>query len=312
MTVDPVDEFGALRRARDAALAAETGDELVDAYEQGAIMMAWSQVVGQMPTLTDTLRVTILGADDIDSYTVGTVSRAFQNAVARVDKATRRPTSTALSLTRRDRERAELVQQAQVGNTVYFRVPAVPLSPGGYDIGIQSGRAGAAIRELVETLPASADDEESAKGILGASRLLRLAVQDISNVAALVPEGLELDLETSAEEIKSVLTRDRAAKLLTFLGNRDTVEDTETVVGKLDGFRGTRRVFYLIKDDNSEIAGSIEGDLLSTVRNLVGTRVRARVSTTRWRAQNGRLGPKHYGLLDLMPAGEQEAMFSDG
>ncbi|KZS83991.1 hypothetical protein B4U45_18655 [Mycobacterium persicum] len=165
---------------------------------------------------------------------------------------------------------------------------------------------------MVETLRASTDDEESAKGILGAPRLLRLAIQDISNVAALVPEGLELDLETSAEEIKSVLTRDRAAKLLTFLGNRDTVEDTETVVGRLDGFRGTRRVFYLIKDDNSEIAGSIEGDLLSTVRNLVGTRVRARVSTTRWRAQNGRLGPKHYGLLDLMPAGELEAMFSDG
>ncbi|WP_219858755.1 hypothetical protein [Mycobacterium persicum] len=96
----------------------------------------------------------------------------------------------------------------------------------------------------------------------------------------MVPEGLELDLETSAEEIKSVLTRDRAAKLLTFLGNRDTVEDTETVVGRLDGFRGTRRVFYLIKDDNSEIAGSIEGDLLSTVRNLVGTRVRARIDNS--------------------------------
>ncbi|WP_099288247.1 hypothetical protein [Mycobacterium persicum] len=134
MAVDPVDEFGALRRAPDATLAAETGDELVDAYEQGAIVMAWSQVVGQVPTLTDTLRVTILGADDIDSYTVGTVSRAFQNAVARVDKATRRPTTTAPSQPRRDRERAELVQQAQVGNTVYFRVPAVPLSPGGYDM----------------------------------------------------------------------------------------------------------------------------------------------------------------------------------
>jgi hypothetical protein len=311
VSVDPVEEFDALRRARDAALAADTGDELVDTYERGAIMMAWTQVAGQPPALTDTLRVTLLGADDVDSYTIGTVSRAFQNAVARVDKATRRPNSAAVSPTRRDRERAELVQQAQVGNTMYFRVPAVPLPPGGYDIGTQSGRAGAAIRELVEILPASADDEEAAKGILGAPRLLRLAVQDISSAATLVPEGLELDLETNSDEIKSVLTRDRATRLLTFLGNRDTVEDTETVTGKLDGFRGTRRVFYLIKDDNSEIAGSIEGDLLTTVRNLVGMRVRAHVSTTRWRARNGRLGPKHYGLLSLEPAGEQGTMFSD-
>jgi hypothetical protein len=82
-----------LRHICDEALAADTGDELVDAYERGAISMRWNKIAPPQPTLTDTLRVTLIGADDVDSYTIGTVSQAVQNAVARIDKATRRPSS---------------------------------------------------------------------------------------------------------------------------------------------------------------------------------------------------------------------------
>jgi hypothetical protein len=311
---DGLDE---LRRVRDAALESDTGNETVDAYERGAITMAWNKIAGQRPTLTDTLRVRLLGAADIDSYTVGTVSRAVQNAVAKVDRARRLPNSTTTTVDRVDRARAEIVQQAQIGNTMIFRVPAVPPADGGYDIGPQPARGGAALRELIETLPQTEEDDAAVDGILGSPQLIRLAVQDISRAAKLSPAGITMDLQTAAEEIRSVLTHDRAQRLDEFLANKDIREATDKITGRLDGLRYSRRVFFLVADDGKEISGSVDPELLSRVRELATSRVIAHLATTQWKTNSGRYGPKHYRLLRLeLPAHQstidEEIAESDG
>lgn len=297
-----------LRAIRDAALANASGDSIADRYERGAVMMGWEGLTDEAAeAATDTLSVELRGVEAAGSYSVGRVSTSLQNAVAYIGRYQRNPRiSPQASLTPADRERFKVVQEAQVGNTLIFRVPAIPLEPSGVDIGRHSAVAGKALRELIETLPQSDAASWSSDGILGSPPMIRRALHDISKAAADLPDGLAMRLVPEAgQPTDAELSHARAADLKYDLDDKSNVIGNESHIGLLDGLRGTRRVFYLIKDDDVEIAGAVDADLLPRVEQFEHQRVQIQVETTQWLKKNGRLGRKAYRLLDIGEAPEQ-------
>ncbi|MCX8559825.1 hypothetical protein OS122_02785 [Mycolicibacterium mucogenicum] len=297
-----------LRPFHDAAIAECGGDSMADRYERGALSMAWEGLTGEAAAAaTDTLSVELRGVETVGSYPIGRVSTALQNAVAYIGKYQRNPRiSPQASLAPRDRERFKVVQEAQVGNTLIFRVPAIPMEPTGVDIGRYSAVAGRALRELIETLPQADNDSWSPAGILGSPLMIRRALHDISRAAADLPDGLAMRLvPESGPPTDAELSHARAADLKHELDDRSNVIGTENPIGLLDGLRGTRRVFYLIKDDGAEIAGAVDAELLQRVEQFEHQRVQIHVETTQWVKKNGRLGRKAYRLLDIGEAPEQ-------
>ncbi|WP_433658089.1 hypothetical protein ACQPW1_39865 [Nocardia sp. CA-128927] len=300
MTPDP---WAELRRLRDDILA-ELGDSPGDHYEREAMLMAWESHTGENAfPLMDTLRVEMRGEDIIGAYAAGEILKQFQSATALIDRYRRNPRARGTGISRRDRERAQIVLEGQAGSTIVFRVPAVAPEMYGLDIGQYAGRASKALAELMETLPETAD--ESLQGILGAPPLVREAVHRISRAALQAEDGLGLQFRTGENELTSVLSYDKAQLLTKFLSDKEFIEDEETVEGLLDGMRGTRRVFYLVDADRSEISGAVEADLIPQVHELLGRHVIARLATTQWHKRLGRYGDKTYRLLSVEPAPEQ-------
>ncbi|MGZ9829911.1 hypothetical protein ACXYTP_23640 [Tsukamurella ocularis] len=297
-----------LRALRDATLAEISSDSIADQYERGAILLGWEGLTDERATAdADTLRVELRGVDRAPAHSIGSISTSLQNAVAYIGRYQRNPRLSPQSgLTRAERERFQIVQEAQVGGTLVFRVPAIPMPSAGMDLGTHPAAAGSAIRELIDTLPREDGDEWSSDGVLGSPPLIRKAVHDLSRAAAHLPEGLELDLfSDGGTESHAALSHARADELRRDLENRDDVVKTETRTGLLDGLRGTRRVFYLVENEDLEIAGAVDADMVREVEALEHQWVRVELETTQWVRKNGRLGRKGYRLLSIKSAPKQ-------
>jgi hypothetical protein len=314
----PSDDLDGLRRLRDDALASRFDDPLVDAYHRGSIEMAWHEIADAelglpLPPLLDTFRVEVLGVPQVGSALAGQIAAAVQRATRQMDVALRRPTATTLRQSPEDIADTVVIQEGAAGNALIFRAPAVVLpSDDGIDFGVYPGRASAALRELINVLPENQQDIGSfIRGIGRAPALERQAVQTMSRLALQSPHGLGLglNLENPQSNVRSTLDKESAEQVADYLRDRKVDTSPEVISGILDGFRGTRRVFYLLAEDGREIAGSVADSLLPTVRRLAGSRVVARLTATRWAARSGQLGPKHYDLEQLEPGRDEPPLF---
>ncbi|RPA64890.1 hypothetical protein EF294_07345 [Gordonia oryzae] len=303
-----------LRSLRDEALTSVAGRSLADQYERGAILLGWEGLTGERGEAdVDTLRVELRGVARAGSYDVGRISTSLQNAVAYIGKYQKnRSVSPQSTLTRADRRRFEIVQEAQFGSNLVFRVPAIDIEPRGLDVGRHATVAGSALRELIATLPEADDDAWSPLGVMGAPPLVRRAVHDVSKAVADLPDGIALRLiPETGSETEAALSHARATLLRTELDNREDVIDEERHSGLLDGLRGTRRVFYLVKDDDQEIVGAVDAAMVQEVEQFEHTRVTMTLETTQWVKKNGRLGDKAYRLLRVEPAQEQGKFYPE-
>jgi hypothetical protein len=262
-------------------------------------------MTGEDLGFADTLSVHLRGnINGIDSYTSGTLQRAVHQAAAGIAKWQRKPARVLSDITSVDRAMAPLPQPTVVGNMIVFRVPAEPSMLPGFQV---STAAAPALRELVDTLPREATDHDSLQGIFGAHPLIRQAVQAISKAAAVVPDGIALELSVPGEGNnvrRSVLTKATATEIDDYLATPEMSARTETVHGYLDGFRATRRVFYLIinkgQPDEREIAGAVSGDLINEVRDLTGHNVTARVVVTVRKRRNEKRTRPSYELNSVV------------
>ncbi|MGU3652517.1 hypothetical protein [Mycolicibacterium sp. A43C] len=301
----PEDDLDELRKLRDEALRFRSVDPLVNAYHRKSIEMAWqdiSSTPSRAPLADDLLRVEVLGVAQVNSYVAGQISMAIQQATADMDIALRNPQALKRHTSLTGNLDAPVVQEGAAGNVLLFRAPAVTFDDDGISLGPQPGRTSAAFRELLNVLPENKADMQSFVSRLELwPALERQAVQTVSNMAIGTPEGVSLTLSTRDMDATSVLDTESATEVSEFLEGRQPSLSSENVSGILDGFRGTRRVFYLITDDGREIAGSVDTAMLPDVRRLAGERVDATLSVSRWVARNGHKGPKHYGLISVTP-----------
>jgi hypothetical protein len=320
VTATPSDDhLDQLRLLRDQALDSSFEDPLVDAYHRGSIDMAWRDVadgeLGQsLPPLLDTFRVEVLGVPRLGSALAGQIAAAVQKATSQMDVALRRPASTSLRQSPGDVADTTVIQEGAAGNTMIFRAPAVAALDDGVLFANYPGRVSLALRELMNVLPENNQDIGSfVRGMGRAPMLERQAVQTISRLALASPHGLGLGLnfEDPRNSVHSTLNKESAEQLDEYLRDRSVRTSAEVVEGAiLDGFRGTRRVFYLITEDGREIAGSVDDRLLPAVRRLAGSRVVAQLTANQWASRSGQLGPKHYDLQKLEPDRDKPTLFS--
>jgi hypothetical protein len=319
VSATPFDDLEYLRHLRDEALATHFDDPLVDAYHRGSIQMAWNEIANAelaqpLPPLLDSFRVEVLGVERVGSALAGQIAAAVQKATNQMDVALRRPRSTMLRQSAEDVADTVVIQEGAAGNSLIFRAPAAALSSDELELGTHAGRASRALRELMKVLPENKQDIGSfVRGIGSAPIMERQAVQTISRLTLRSPHGLglALNLEQPSESVRSIFDKESAEHVNDYLHDRKTHPSTEVFEGAiLDGFRGTRRVFYLITEDGREIAGSVDNSLLPAVRRLAGSRVKAYLTATQWAARSGQLGPKHYDLERLEPDPDDPSLFA--
>jgi hypothetical protein len=285
VTTDPLSE---LRELKTAALEQARGDDLVAEYRRGAIEMVWTDLTGESTDrlLDDSLRVEIRDSRRVPAHAIAAVADGLQDAAARIARWQTNPEiDQSAKISSGDRRRAQIIQDAQIGNVVFYRIEAP--TPDGLDISDHDTAAQRALRKLLEYLPEREDDDGAVDGILGSEPAVRLAVKSVSD-AAKAAGGLDLDLDSRGAHTKSILTRERAAVLAEELARQEERTRELSVFGTLDGMRGTRHVAYLIPYTGGEIAASADDDVLQDVRRLIGQQVRADLIVTETRTATGR------------------------
>lgn len=314
MTTDPFDDLEDVRRLRDEALQATFSDPVVAEYHRNSIGIGWSDISKselRAAPLADTFRVEVLGLQRVTSGIAGTIASSVQRAATQMDAALRNPNAARTPASTKPVD-AEVIQEGSAGNSLIFRVPAIfePEDDDGIQFGPHPGRASSAFRELLNVLPENSEDFGTfVRRVASSPQMERQAIQTISSMALATPHGVILNLDSGRRYMRSTLDTGSASEVNEFLQDRSLQRSTESVSGLLDGFRGTRRVFYLLTDDGREIAGSVDDALLGIVRRLAGRRVDAVMAVTRWIARNGSLGPKHYELVSIQPEVERPGLF---
>ncbi|EID54843.1 hypothetical protein [Saccharomonospora xinjiangensis] len=244
------------------------------------------------------LRVSVLGSSHLDAYTSSDISRALQDATAKIGHIVRNPQAEITSVQPSDREKAPLIQRGQAGNAMFFGFPETSMPDALISEGIET-LSERAVKELCDFLPVNGSDDGALDAVLLQRDTVRNAVSDIVN-AVMRTASIALSLvPTTGEEVARSMTSEQARVLQSSL--RESREDVgyETVTGRLDGVRTRRRIFYLERDTGSTIQGAVAPDLLDKIKENLDRPVTARLRVVRTTTIDGRRGRPVYELLEI-------------
>ncbi|MEY7972614.1 hypothetical protein AB8O38_11510 [Saccharomonospora xinjiangensis] len=244
------------------------------------------------------LRVSVLGSSHLDAYTFSDISRALQDATAKIGHIVRNPQAEITSVQPSDREKAPLIQRGQAGNAMFFGFPETSMPDALISEGIET-LSERAVKELCDFLPVNGSDDGALDAVLLQRDTVRNAVSDIVN-AVMRTASIALSLvPTTGEEVARSMTSEQARVLQSSL--RESREDVgyETVTGRLDGVRTRRRIFYLERDTGSTIQGAVAPDLLDKIKENLDRPVTARLRVVRTTTIDGRRGRPVYELLEI-------------
>ncbi|PWV78532.1 hypothetical protein SAMN05421630_104266 [Prauserella marina] len=244
------------------------------------------------------LRVSMLGSTQLDAYTFSDISRALQDATAKIGHIVRNPHGEITYVQPADREKAPLIQRGQAGNAMFFGFPETSAPDALISDGIET-LSERAVKELCDFLPANGSDDGALDAVLLQRDTVRNAVSDIVNAVS-KNSGIGLSLmPTAGDELTRSMTTEQARVLQGSL--RESREDVgyETVTGRLDGVRTRRRIFYLERDTGSTIQGAVAPDLLDEIKLNLDRPVTARLRVVRTTTIDGRRGRPVYELLEI-------------
>ncbi|EHK87407.1 hypothetical protein ACWGRK_05450 [Saccharomonospora azurea] len=244
------------------------------------------------------LRVSVLGSSHLDAYTSSDLSRALQDATAKIGHIVRNPQTEITSVQPSDREKAPLIQRGQAGNAMFFGFPETSVPGALISDGIET-LSERAVKELCDFLPVNGSDDGALDAVLLQRDTVRNAVSDVVN-AVMRTSSIALSLTpTTGEDVARSMTTEQARVLQSSL--RESREDVgyETVTGRLDGVRTRRRIFYLERDTGSTIQGAVAPDLLDKIKENLDRPVTARLRVVRTTTIDGRRGRPVYELLEI-------------
>ncbi|PXY32634.1 hypothetical protein [Prauserella muralis] len=244
------------------------------------------------------LRVSLLGSTQVDAYTFSDISKAVQDATAKIGHIIRNPHGEITYVQPADREKAPLIQRGLAGNAMFFGFPETSAPDALISDGIET-LSERAVKELCDFLPANGSDDGALDAVLLQRDTVRNAVSDIVN-AVTKNSGIGLSLTpTAGEDLTRSMTTEQARVLQSSL--RESREDVgyETVTGRLDGVRTRRRIFYLERDTGSTIQGAVAPDLLDEIKLNLDRPVTARLRVVRTTTIDGRRGRPVYELLQI-------------
>jgi hypothetical protein len=250
------------------------------------------------------LRVALVGIRDMEAHDSYLITKAVQDATAKLGHIIRDPRSERSMAHPADRAKALLIQRGQAGNILLFGFP--PILDESTTESIPLGRVETlgvrAARELVSVLPSSAEDDAALDAVLAQRLTVRNAVNDIVNAVPRKASGIGLQLTPSAgDAVSSVLSAEQAHVLKESL--RETRVDRRiiTMAGRLDGVRTRRRIFYLEPDSGGEIHGAMDLELLDEIRANLDHHVVVRLQEEHTQSLSGRRSQPLYRLIRIQP-----------
>lgn len=249
---------------------------------------------------TPMLRVAVIGETHMDAYTFSDISRALQDATAKIGHIIRNPSGEVTIVQPADRDKAPLIQRGQAGNAIFFGFPEPALDDALIYDGLET-LSERAVKELCDFLPANGSDDGALDAVLLQRDTVRNAVSDIVN-AVTKNAGIGLQLSpTSGEEVTRSMTTEQARLLHNSLRESREAVGYETVSGRLDGVRTRRRIFYLERDAGGTLQGAVSPDLLDQIKENLDRPVTARLRVVRTTTIDGRRGRPVFELLEINP-----------
>lgn len=250
------------------------------------------------------LRVEFGSANSVSALSVSEVTKALQDATARVAQLLLHQNKDMSRLSKEIRERARLIPRGQSGNVLLFDFPT-PVVVDDHEalpVGHIEHLSEQAVRELVENLPESRDDQASIQNLPGRRLAIRAAVNTLAR-AVKSSGDLNIEIATrSGTPERSVLTTDQAREVPVLLAAEHEESETIQVEGVLDGMRTRRRLFYVIEQEDrggAEYEGSIEPDQVSKVQESLGKLVIARLRKTTKVRDDGSRSHAVFSLIDF-------------
>ncbi|MFJ6705743.1 MULTISPECIES: hypothetical protein [unclassified Streptomyces] len=240
----------------------------------------------------------------VSANDAGDFLRRIQRAVARLAKSRRSRLADVVRLFPEDFQVARFnVASAAFGSLSVKLTPNVDHAhddvvsldgPGWAEIGMA---------ELIRALPETGEDEDSIDSLMGASPVVRRAVSDlIDGFNSEVSVGLTLT-RRGGEKLRSQLTPGHAREIRRRLEVAREERVTAKMLGRLDGLRTRRQIFYFETKAGTEIHGYVDDSLIPAVKENLDRDVEVTLEVTVQRSQSGKVGQKHYRLLSV--AGRQ-------
>ena len=131
------------------------------------------------------LRIQFPGLREIDAHDSSLVTKAIQDATAKLGYIIRNPGSETHVAHAASRAKVPLLLRSQSGNVIVFGFPVVEdeIPPGTLPGAVSETVAVQAARELVTVLPASGEDDAALDAVLAQRPTVRNAVNDIVKAA---------------------------------------------------------------------------------------------------------------------------------
>ncbi|MGK3200775.1 hypothetical protein [Amycolatopsis kentuckyensis] len=247
------------------------------------------------------LHVSVIGEQTIDAYTFSDISRALQDATAKIGHIIRNPSGEVTQVQQADRDKAPLIQRGQAGNAIFFGFPELDVSDDALIVDGIETLSERAVKELCDFLPANGSDDGALDAVLLQRDTVRNAVSDIVNAVA-KNAGIGMALTpTSGEQVTRSMTTEQARILQGSLRESREAVGYETVRGRLDGVRTRRRIFYLDREPGGTIQGAVAPDLLDQIKENLDRPVTARLRVVRTTTIDGRRGRPVFELLEITP-----------
>jgi hypothetical protein len=250
------------------------------------------------------LRVDLRGSRTIGAFDTATVILAIQSATAKLARVMQDPSQERTQSRKADRDAALLIPRAQLGRTLFFAFPSSEteidqtMFPELPNVSLSE----AAAIELCSVLPSTEDDDAALDALASQRTTVRSAVSDIVDAVNDIATGIALDVTVAGQDpVHSEVTVDQAGVLADTLKETRTDRRTEEMVGRLDGIRTRRRIFYLELETGEEISGAVGPDpaLMARIRENLDRSVIAQVESQRVETLAGRRGRPTYRLIGL-------------
>jgi hypothetical protein len=274
------------------------GGTWLDDLARASAMAAYAKF--ERTSRSPLLKVSVIGSSHLDAYTFSDISRALQDATAKIGHIIRNPSGEVTAVQPADRDKAPLLQRGQAGNAIFFGFPEPAMDDALIHDGLET-LSERAVKELCDFLPANGSDDGALDAVLLQRDTVRNAVSDIVN-AVTKNAGIGLQLTpTSGEDVTRSMTTEQARILHGSLRESREAVGYETVSGRLDGVRTRRRIFYLEREGGGTIQGAVAPDLLDEIKENLDRPVTARLRVVRTTTIDGRRGHPVHELLEITP-----------
>lgn len=298
-------------RARVSAAARvdpATGDSDFDEFSVSSLLTFFNRIApGDVALPTEgfvTLQVSTHAGGRLPAHAQGELESAVARAIAFVGAAIAHPDADVSRLGAQSLRQSIVYTRPTPTGAIAF-VPERHRAIPGFSSETVAERA---MTRLASILPSGPEDLALGTRLLALRQPERRAVSEIAK-AARPTAGLSMVLLGQDDVVSSTVTPNQADNIDDLLDDIEThVEPMPPVIGRLDGMRFSRQMFFLQPESGPDRQGVIDEDLLPTAKELLDRRVVAHLERVTVRKRSGTKGRSTYRLVNVELA-EDDGLF---